>query len=444
MQRPDTPQKRPTTRRGSAYVLVLALSIIVTVLAATAIESSRIGIRASTAQRDASDAALIAQGGLDHLLQLIATTPEWRTVYGSSPDLTSKLLQGGGFRGGSYTWELEDETDGDLFDDPSDPVRVRCTAVVGETSRTLSVELAESGSSPFDVLQMGFYTSKYVLIGASSASLVSPDAPLGAMGTFHNSVAIIGDVEAGLITGTGTISGTRDSLAAPKEMPSSSVFDLYKARSTTIPWTSHYGTFEPGLLSAGTNPYGTANAEGIYFLSVPAWQQLKLDNSRIVGTLVIDAGIGAKIKFNDVVIEPGRSNMPTILVKTSGVDSEVSIRTGSNSLSESSLGVNLNPAHTPYRGSSDSQLNDSYATQITGLIHVIGALGTVELRDGLSLNGCLLAECGIELTDPLGTGRDWRITPSPSLTITPPEGYSTARGGGFAATEGSLRWDVAP
>ena len=69
MQRPDTPQKRPTTRRGSAYVLVLALSIIVTVLAATAIESSRIGIRASTAQRDASDAALIAQGGLDHLLQ---------------------------------------------------------------------------------------------------------------------------------------------------------------------------------------------------------------------------------------------------------------------------------------------------------------------------------------------------------------------------------------
>ena len=169
MQRPDTPKTRPTTRRGSAYVLVLALSIIVTVLAATAIESSRVGIRASTAQRDASDAALIAQGGLDHLLQLIATTPEWRTVYGSSPDVTGKLLQGGGFRGGSYTWELEDETDGDLFDDPTDPVRVRCTAVVGETSRTLSVELSESGSSPFDVLQMGFYTSKYVLTGSSSA-----------------------------------------------------------------------------------------------------------------------------------------------------------------------------------------------------------------------------------------------------------------------------------
>ncbi|MFG0241948.1 MAG: hypothetical protein ACF8R9_04090 [Phycisphaerales bacterium JB054] len=437
------PHNRPTTRRGSAYVLVLALSIIVTVIGATAIQSSRVGIRSAMTQRDAADAALVAQGGLDHLLQLIATTPEWRTVYGSAPDLSAKLLSGGGFRGGSYTWELEDETDGDLFDDPADPVRVRCTAVVGQASRSLSVELAQSGSSPLDVLRMGFYTSKNVLSLTSTPSLVSPDAPLGAMGTFHNSVEIIGDVEAGLITGTGTISGNRDILATPKDMPPSSVFDLYKARATTISWTSHYGTFEPGLLSPGANPYGAANAEGIYFLSVPAWDQLKLDKSRIVGTLLIDVGMGAKIKFDDLIMEPAQPNMPTILIRTTSLSDEVSFRTGSSSLSESSIGVNLNPGHTPYRGSSDSQLNDSYATQINGLIHVLGSLGTVELQDGLTLNGCLLSESGIELVDG-GAGRDWRITPSPSLTITPPEGYSTARGGGFAATEGSLRWDVAP
>lgn len=427
------------SRRGSAYVLVLTLSVVVTVVAATAIQASRMGVRAGVAQREAAEAASVAQSGLDHILQLIATTPTWRATYGAI-DASPKVLRDGT----QYKWQLTDETDGDLLDDPDDPVRVSCTATVGGASRTVSVELAKYQGKPLDVLGMGFYTTQGVTSLTDKRAFISPDTPLGAAGLFNNRVDIIGDIECGAYAGDGTVSGTVSMLSTPKAMPPASVFDFYQVMATPIPWATHAGTFEPLLLSAAVNPYGPLNADGVYYVSVPAFEDLKLKDTRIAGTLVIDLGVGASVQFKDLVWEPHRNDLPMAVIRSGGLGCEVAFQgAGGGSLSESSLGVNLNPGHTPFNGQSDSTLDDSYTCQFVGLMHVIGSVGTVELRGGVNIRGCVLSDCPIELTQGL-SDLDWRISQNPSLLLQPPQGYTTGSGGDFMVTEGSLRWDVQP
>lgn len=121
------------------------------------------------------------------------------------------------------------------------------------------------------------------------------------------------------------------------------------------------------LLSPSSNPYGATNAQGIYLLQCNN-QKVMIGNCRIVGTLVIVNG-GNNLTFGDCVnMEPAIANYPVLMTDAS---TQLTIEL-SNSVSESSLGVNLNPPGTPYPyggGVSNATLSDSYPAAINGLIY---------------------------------------------------------------------------
>ena len=149
-------------------------------------------------------------------------------------------------------------------------------------------------------------------------------------------------------------------------MPSATVFDLYLARATEIPWQKIAAAGGiSGVLIAANNPYGNANAEGIYHVRVPSGAVLKVDNARLQATLLVTADAGAKVKAGPCVLwEPPASDMPSLIAR--GPDVSVSLDSGLTGLSEALVGQNLNPPGTPYNGTADTDILDSYPRRCRG------------------------------------------------------------------------------
>ena len=104
----------------------------------------------------------------------------------------------------------------------------------------------------------------------------------------------------------------------------------------------------------------------------------------------------------------------------------VTLDSSSTGLSELLAGSNFNPPSTPYNGSSDADVLDSYPAEIHGLVHLIGAAATIEIGQGLKLNGVLLCDGSIVIGDSvLQSLVNSTITVDSHLFTEPPEGYTT-------------------
>jgi hypothetical protein len=128
------------------------------------------------------------------------------------------------------------------------------------------------------------------------------------------------------------------------------------------------------LISGSTNPYGTANANGIYYINCNS-ETLVIERSRIVGTLVI-ANPGANSRIGNAPINwaPVKPGYPALLV-----NGNFQIWATNTDLSEVTHFVNYNPSGTPnYSGSptTDTDIDDTYAWSRTlrGLVAINGNL----------------------------------------------------------------------
>lgn len=131
-----TPMHTPR-RRGSVYVAVLGAGMIVTVIGLSALWVARIRGRTTTAQQDAISADLCAQSALDITLFRITENPNWRNTYTNDTWTTEESL-GGGY---TFQFKLVDEADGNLADNPTQPVRLYAKAIFGTAVRLYSVLL---------------------------------------------------------------------------------------------------------------------------------------------------------------------------------------------------------------------------------------------------------------------------------------------------------------
>jgi hypothetical protein len=128
------------------------------------------------------------------------------------------------------------------------------------------------------------------------------------------------------------------------------------------------------VLGPGQNPYGTANANGIYCIDCGG-QTLVIERSRIAGTLlVLNPGANSRIGDGPIHWSPATPGFPTLLVNGNFV-----IQATNADLSESQNAVNYNPAAVPYYGFSpttDDLWDDAYpvAAALQGLIGVSGNL----------------------------------------------------------------------
>lgn len=394
-------------RRGSTYVMVLGLSLVLTVIGLSALTVSRVTGRMVAANRDFSETRFLAFTAAEHALNRINADDDWRTTFNGATVAKS-------FGRGTFSWRVVDEDDGDLTDGNSDPATIFATGTVNDASHTLSVRITRDGGV-LNSLSACLAVGGQVEVTVGNA-LTLTGSNLTSNDVVTNNGTIYGNVEAQSLVGAGTVVGEVTTGAAPKTMPTAGVFDTYKDMATTI---SPGAAIDQKVLSSASNPWGEANSDGIYYVHL-VQDNLRITNSRIYGTLVVKCNPGRKVIIGGpaaaALLHNYREDHPVLVVQG---DLELELASDTVNLTESGAGVNFNPPGTPYSGQMDTDQADSYPNEIQGLVHVTGNL---TIKSTSRVRGVVICEGKATIE---GTNE---IIYDSSMSQNPPSGYSSGTG----------------
>lgn len=131
--------RRASRRRGSVYLATLGAAMIVTVIGLSALLLARVQHRGLGGTEDAAAARCYAQSAVDLALFRLSQNSNWRDIY-TNDAWTAEQTAGEV----TFCHKVVDEGDGDLDDDPSEPVRLYAKATVRQAVRISSV-LARPG-----------------------------------------------------------------------------------------------------------------------------------------------------------------------------------------------------------------------------------------------------------------------------------------------------------
>ncbi|MHC4293948.1 MAG: hypothetical protein ACYSTL_00010 [Planctomycetota bacterium] len=408
--------RRNAGRRGSVYVFVLATALLVTVIGLAAITLARINIRRSGMGADQTEAMSLAGSAIEAAVTHINTIPEWRFYYQHGVE-TPQIA----FGNGTVSWKLIDP-DGNLSDDPTDPVRLLGIGRAGDSAWVYTVML--DSTSPLPAIKTCIHSQGELFIKAGK-SITADGAPASTNNNFRNDGILYGDIEAVTQSGGGGVTGSVTIPAPIKQLPDPGVFLLYAGKATILPFSGH---LDRHVITPTINEYGGGvNPNGIYYLNTNG-NDLTIKKSRIHGTLVIDAGTRLVKIDNEVLLQNFRPDCPVLIVRGR---LELTYRSDVL-LSESVCGHNFNPPGAPYGGEIDADMDDQYPSEIRGLVHVTGS---VFLKNTQTIRGMILSGGGATIE------ADPKIIYDPRIAKNPPEGYTTAEGE-LSIVPGS--WERAP
>lgn len=139
--RPEQSVDTTLTRRarGTVYLLVLSVSVLITGIGLSALMLTRVERRTTELTRAITEARLAASSLLEVIVVRINNDTKWRSTYTHDvwePNET--------FDDMVFTFKLVDEEDGDLANDISQPVRLYCKVDTGGARRIYSVLLEPS------------------------------------------------------------------------------------------------------------------------------------------------------------------------------------------------------------------------------------------------------------------------------------------------------------
>ena len=126
-------------RRGSALVLVLGASTLVTVIGIAGLMMNRVVSRTTQAGQEVSHARVSAHSALDLAVWNLVNNPTWRLD--EANDAWSVDMN---IAGAVINRKYVDEVDGDLANNNVDPVRVYGKATVGDSVRIYSMVMSPS------------------------------------------------------------------------------------------------------------------------------------------------------------------------------------------------------------------------------------------------------------------------------------------------------------
>ena len=355
---------RHSQRAGYLYVAVLLTSLVVSTMGLVALSVASLRMRSTLDANDYASAQILAKSGIEQGIAAVRSDNTWRTKFTINTESSSTALGQG-----TFTWKLVDE-DGSLTDDDSDSVRVVGIGRVGRATVAESVRMLASGL-PLTCLGSAFHTNGEIAVKSGVQLMTDQQLSSGgnvSTGGFLSSIQ--GDVEAAG-TATGTIQGNISQNAIIRRMPGSSAFDYYLDNGTSIsieslPDVNGIRTIDKQLLSPQTNPYGDRNPEGIYLIHCGG-QRICIKNSRIFGTIVLIAPASNSSIEGSLRWDAAIANYPALLV-----NGDLEIKTTTTALSEATLALNLNPASSPYQGTTDTDLLDEFPSEINGLIYISG------------------------------------------------------------------------
>ncbi len=134
-------REQRSRRRGSAYLLILMVSMIITLIGLSALQISRIQLRISGTTSETSEAGVLAISGVDLGLYTITDDPAWRNTYTNNVWATKGTLGGG-----TISFKIVDESDGSLDSGPAGPVRLYGRGIVDQTVQMCSVIVETSNT----------------------------------------------------------------------------------------------------------------------------------------------------------------------------------------------------------------------------------------------------------------------------------------------------------
>ncbi len=362
-------------RAGAVYMAVLMSSLIVASLAMGAITAAHYFAQDLNEEGEFRQCQIAATAALEWAVADLNATPNWRTARSNNMDTPAQQLGKATIR-----YRLID-VDGDLADDPFDACDVLATASLG-TSTCVWRGTLEPAGAILNCLNYSMAAPQNLEL--ANFTMWCSQGLLGTGGNISvgNGASLTGDCYFAGST-SGDIFGTRNTLTGTLELPNISTLNYYAQNAVAITAAqlpNSFGSlvFDKQLLSANTNTIsGTLSPYGIYVIDCEN-KPITISNSRLHCTLVLK-NVGSNSKVSQAVFwEAASANYPALLVQG---DFDLSMRRGV--LDESSVGINLNPAGTPFRGVADATLSTVYPSQIRGLIYVSGR---INLNDALSEN----------------------------------------------------------
>ena len=432
--RPGQPRQPRRTRRGSIYILVLGMALLVAVLGAAAILTSRLRARSLSAGSDATAAQLYAQSAIALGRYAISADSNWRSttshpttrwassqpVGGPPSSVTSTTTTtpnvglnvsllgiGLGVGGGSSStttttfapnantgWFTLDVTDlsGNQVSatDTSQPILMTATGAKGRSRHKVQVQL-NPDLKPLTCLGVAADcggTATLTSLTITGSTTVSTNASMTLTLCTLNSTKFEAVNTVSPLSCTPTSPPITNGIAArtlPVAASFNSNFAYYLNNGAKIDWSQvpnsgGIKTLSRVLISPLTNPYPVAgqpatNAQGIYVLDCNG-QSLTISNCRIVGTLVLtNTSLSGPTISGSQVWEPAVANYPTLIVQ-----GNLAFQPTTTALTETGgTNVNFNPAGVPYPYSSanaDADTSDSYTSQQVGIIYCSGNLTT--------------------------------------------------------------------
>ncbi len=399
-------RSRTRRRRGSIYIFVLTTSMIVLTVGLSALAIARIRTRQSMERDDQSEARSLASTAIEHAMSML----DFIDIKNDLDNINGIGIAPFGFGDGTFHWRIIKEHGGEpMGDNENVPIRLYGTGLAGDATWTYRVLL--STDTPLEVLYKALHANDLVFVMAGNSVTVI-GAPLSTNGDVSNDGMIDGDVEAASISKTGAITGD---LAVPdhiKELPGNNAYSQYVSKATAL---AYNGDLDTIVLTPTVNEYGSGlNVNGIYYIHTNG-ADIEIRDSRIHGTLVIDAGNGTVRITNAVLMNSYRDNYPVLIVRG---DLELDCD-GDDELDEGVEGHNFNPVGAPYNSQADADQSDTYLSEIRGLVHVLGDLKFTKPQ---VIRGVVICEGSVSV------GGDPKIIHDPSIAANPPEGYTDPDG----------------
>jgi hypothetical protein len=402
---------RGQRRRGSIYVALLGTALIVAVIGLSALSAVRVRRAGAQGTNDLAVARFCAQSAIEMGFHWIESDPAWRDNRPNGVWAADRPIGDG-----TFTLEGTDPDGLPLNNSEYDPLVLTGTGVKGGARYKLQVRLLPQGGA-LTCLEVSLHANNDLIFETATVNgnqIISANNTVTATGS-----NIYVDVEAVNAISGGSYWGTQTPGITPRTMPDpATVFDDYIANGTPInysdlPTPNGYGEIVDVVISPNSNPYGTqqTNAQGIYVISCMG-SNIGIERCRIVGTLVLlNAGASSAI-MGEVNWQPAVSNYPALLV---GGSLRVQMN-GSGLLQESVAGVNYNPPGTPYLGSSDLDINDSYPSVIKGLAYISGdvLMQASPVFEGVVVVGNTLSTMSSPALD---------LTYQPTFRDNPPPGF---------------------
>jgi hypothetical protein len=171
-------------------------------------------------------------------------------------------------------------------------------------------------------------------------------------------------------------------------------------------------------IGPGVNPYGTPNAQGLYWINCGG-NKIVIERSRIKGSLlIINPGSGSMIGPGPIHMSPAKPGYPSLLVHAdTPANADFTIAATNRALSEADEGVNFNPVGMSHESlGTDSDTSDTFPSEIQGLVLVEDDLTTQ--------NSPLIRGSVITGGDVTTSGGNLEVDYRPDALYSPPPGLT--------------------